>query len=109
MMDSNSLSENTLVTAHVLGHADFAKNNALFSHYLGIAGGNILQQSAARAHRIEQALSRHGQDQVEAEAVLDAALALEPQVDLNAALHRPRYPAHNKQVEEAQADPFHHR
>ena len=86
MMDSNSLSENTLVTAHVLGHADFAKNNALFSHYMGMAGGHILEQSAARAHRIEQALSRHGQDKVE--AVLDAALALEPHVDLNAALHR---------------------
>ena len=27
---NNSLQENTLVTAHVLGHADFAKNNTLF-------------------------------------------------------------------------------
>ena len=27
---NNSLQENTLVTAHVLGHADFAKNNSLF-------------------------------------------------------------------------------
>ena len=33
LMDGNSLAENTLVTAHVLGHADFAKNNQLFAHF----------------------------------------------------------------------------
>lgn len=107
MMDSNSLPENTLVTAHVLGHADFAKNNALFSHYMGMAGGQILEQSAARAHRIEQALIRHGQDKVE--AVLDAALALEPHVDVNAALHRPPYLSHSAVVAEAPAGPFQQR
>jgi len=31
LMDGNSLAENTLVTAHVLGHADFSKNNQLLS------------------------------------------------------------------------------
>jgi stage V sporulation protein R len=90
MLEENSLAENTLVTAHVLGHADFAKNNQLFERFMAMAGSHILEQSAARAHRLEQALEAHGQQRVE--AVLDAALALETQIDTNQPLHRPRYP-----------------
>ena len=91
LMDSNSLAENTLVSAHVIGHADFVKRNALFARCMTMAGGHILEQSAARAHRLEDALMRHGQQRVE--AVLDAALALEPHIDINQELHRPPYPA----------------
>ncbi len=90
MLEQNSLAENTLVTAHVLGHADFAKNNQLFARFMAMAGGQILQQSAARAHRLERALAMHGQARVE--AVLDAALALETHIDVNQPLHRPHYP-----------------
>lgn len=107
MVDSNSLPENTLVTAHVLGHADFAKNNALFAHFMTMAGGHILEQSAARAQRIEQALLRHGQARVE--AVLDAALALEPHIDVNAQLHRPRYPTQAAPQADTAPGPFHRR
>lgn len=91
MLEQNSLAENTLVTAHVLGHADFAKNNQLFARFMDMAGGHILEQSAGRAHRLEQALTAHGQEAVE--AVLDAALALEPHIDVDQPLHRPLYPA----------------
>jgi len=91
LMDSNSLAENTLVSAHVIGHADFVKRNALFSRFMTMAGGHILEQSAARAHRLEDALLRYGQKRVE--AVLDAALALEPHIDINQQLYRPPYPA----------------
>jgi stage V sporulation protein R len=90
MLEHNSLAENTLVTAHVLGHADFAKNNQLFIRFMAMAGGHILEQSASRAHRLEQALAAHGQERVE--AVLDAALALEAHIDVNQPLHRPLYP-----------------
>ena len=90
MLEENSLAENTLVTAHVLGHADFAKNNQLFTRFMSMAGGQILEQSAARAHRLERALEAHGQERVE--AVLDAALALETHIDVNQPLHRPPYP-----------------
>lgn len=107
MVDSNSLAENTLVTAHVLGHADFAKNNALFTRFCAMAGSHILEQSAARAHRIEMALARHGQQRVE--AVLDAALALEPHVDVNAALHRPPYPAPPARQADTLPGPFRQR
>jgi len=90
MLEQNSLAENTLVTAHVLGHADFAKNNQLFTRFMAMAGSHILEQSAARAHRLELALAAHGQERVE--AVLDAALALEAHIDINQPLHRQLYP-----------------
>jgi stage V sporulation protein R len=90
MMDSNSLAENALVSAHVIGHADFVRRNALFARFMAMAGGHILEQSAARAHRLEDALARYGQ--VRVEAVLDAALALEPHIDINQQLYRLPYP-----------------
>ena len=46
-----------------------------------MAGGHILEQAAAQAQRIEAAVHEHGQERVE--AVLDAALALEPHIDIN--------------------------
>src|SRR5690606_17630975 len=91
LVSDNTLAENTLVIAHVLGHADFAKNNYLFAHFLEMAGGHILQRAASHARRIEAALQTHGQ--VKPEAVLDAALALEAHIDTDKALHRMRYPA----------------
>jgi stage V sporulation protein R len=108
LVNGNTLPENTLVTAHVLGHADFAKNNHLFAHFMDMAGGHILEQAAARAHRIENAIQEHGQARVE--AVLDAALALEPHVDINRELHRDAYPAQPARAEPApQPDPFQQR
>lgn len=108
LVNGNTLPENTLVTAHVLGHADFSKNNHLFARFMEMAGGHILEQAAARAHRIETAIQEHGQARVE--AVLDAALALEPHIDINKELHRPSYPTDLPKVEDERPfDPFQHR
>ena len=104
MLEQNSLAENTLVTAHVLGHADFAKNNQLFARFMAMAGGQILQQSAARAHRLETALAAHGQARVE--AVLDAALSLETHIDVNQPLHRERYPEFVPEPQAPEPDVF---
>src|SRR4051812_23061681 len=90
LMDGNSLAENALVTAHVLGHADFSKNNQLFARFHAMAGGNIVETAAAHAHRIQLAIEAHGVERVE--SVLDAALALESHVDVTGELHRARYP-----------------
>ena len=90
LMDGNSLAENSLVTAHVLGHADFAKNNQLFARFHQMAGGNIVEKAAAHAHRIQLAIEAVGVERVE--LVLDAALALESHVDVTGELHRSRYP-----------------
>src|SRR5688500_6245827 len=89
LMDGNSLADNTLVTAHVLGHADFSKNNELFARFHAMAGGNIVEHAAAHAQRIQQAIDAVGLEKVE--AVLDAALALESHVDVGGELHRERY------------------
>ncbi len=90
LVNENSVAENTLVVAHVIGHADFAKNNHLFARFMKMAGGHILEKAAEHAHAIEHALAQHGQERVE--AVLDTALALEPHIDINQAIHRPAYP-----------------
>src|SRR5437879_509074 len=90
LMDSNSLAENTLVAAHVLGHADFSRNNQLFARFHAMAGGNIVEHAAAHAQRIQQALEAAGLER--GEAVPDAAPALESHVHVTGELPRPPYP-----------------
>jgi stage V sporulation protein R len=107
LMDGNSLAENTLVTAHVLGHADFSKNNQLFARFHEMAGGNIVEHAAAHAHRIQQAIEAAGLERVE--AVLDAALALESHVDVTGELHRTRYPEFIPDKPKTTATGFHKR
>src|SRR5438105_5382697 len=107
LMDGNSTAENTLVTAHVLGHADFAKNNQLFARFHAMAGGNIVEHAAVHAQRIHQAIEAVGIERVE--AVLDAALALESHVDVDGELHRARYPEFVPEKKPAAQSEFHKR
>jgi stage V sporulation protein R len=90
LANNNSVEENTLVTAHVLGHADFAKNNMLFLRSQEQVGYHIVEQAAAHAHHISLAMEKQGEAEVE--AVLDAALALEQHIDIHKGLDRPLYP-----------------
>ena len=90
LANNNSTQENTLVVCHVLGHADFAKNNALFGRCQQQVGYHVVELAAAHAHRIAEAIEEHGQERVE--RVLDAALALEHQIDVDQCLTRPSYP-----------------
>lgn len=87
---SNSAAENVLVTAHVLGHADFSANNLLFRRSQDQVGEHIVEQAAAHARQIGRAIQEHGMERVE--AILDAALALEQHVDIDLGLRRERYP-----------------
>lgn len=89
MSNTNSLQENTLVVAHVLGHADFAKNNLSFKTARDQVGHRIVEQAAVHAHQIEQSISEHGVKGVE--EVLDAALALEQHIDNSKSLRRPLF------------------
>jgi stage V sporulation protein R len=90
LANSNSAAENVLVTAHVLGHADFSSNNVLFRHSQSQVGEHIVEQAAAHARQIGRAIEEHGAERVE--AVLDAALSLEQHIDIDLALRRARYP-----------------
>lgn len=104
---NNSLQENTLVTAHVLGHADFAKHNALFKSSQEQVGYRIVDQAAAHARQIAEAIEAHGEQRVE--AVLDAALALEMHIDFGQQLRRDRYPDYLPKPSPASDDEFYSR
>lgn len=86
----NSVPENTLVVAHVLGHADFSKHNELFRRSQQDVGYRIVDQAAGNARQIAAAMEEHGQERVE--QILDAALALEAHIDFFKGLRRDRYP-----------------
>jgi stage V sporulation protein R len=87
---SNGLAENILVTAHVLGHADFSRNNLLFRRCQEQVSDKIVEHAANHARQIQQAIESYGTHRVE--VVLDAALALEQHIDVDLALRRERYP-----------------
>lgn len=87
---NNSTAENVLVTAHVLGHADFSTNNLLFRSSQQQVGEHIVEQAAAHARQIGVAIQEHGLERVE--SVLDAALSLEQHIDIDQGLRRPLYP-----------------
>jgi stage V sporulation protein R len=112
LVNNNSIEENCLVTAHVLGHADFSHNNELFVRSQREAGYHIVEQAAAHAHRIDQAVEEAGQRRVE--AVLDAALSLEQHIDTQFPINRPGYPPPQKKKASEQDHPhgfqdrFHH-
>ncbi|MYN11796.1 stage V sporulation protein R [Pusillimonas sp. TS35] len=89
LVTDNGLAQNTLVTAHVLGHADFSKNNALFARIQQQVGYHIVTEAAERARSIQAAIEEHGRRRVE--QVLDAALALEQHIDVDQPIHRPDY------------------
>src|SRR5262247_1470684 len=101
---NNSLQENTLVTAHVLGHADFAKNNSLFKRSQEQVGYKIVEQAAAHARQIGAAVEQYGQTRVE--QVLDAALSLEAHIDSIQLLRRDRYPSYIDATRPAQESGF---
>jgi stage V sporulation protein R len=104
---NNSLQENTLVTAHVLGHADFAKNNSLFKRSQQQVGYRIVEQAATHARQIGEAVELYGQNRVE--QVLDAALALEAHIDPFQELRRQRYPEYAVVPRSVRDDSFYKR
>jgi stage V sporulation protein R len=89
LAESNGLAENILVTAHVLGHADFSRNNLLFRRCQQQVSERIVEHAASHARQIQETIEAHGAQRVE--AVLDAALALEQHIDVDQELRRERY------------------
>src|SRR5579863_1882922 len=90
LASSNGLADNILVTAHVLGHADFSRNNLLFRRCQEQVSEHIVEHAANHARAIQQIIESHGAQRVE--TVLDAALALEQHIDIDQSLRRERYP-----------------
>ncbi len=92
----NSTPENALVIAHVLGHADFSKNNMLFRRVQEEIGYQIVELAAGHAKRITHAIEEYGQ--VRVETILNAALALEAHIDTFKHVHRDPYPKYHEPV-----------
>src|SRR5215813_12314863 len=101
---SNGLAENILVTAHVLGHADFSRNNLMFRRLQGQVSEHIVEHAANHARQIQQAIELYGMQRVE--TVLDAALALEQHIDIDQALRRERYPEYGPENKDLADDAF---
>jgi stage V sporulation protein R len=101
---SNGLAENILVTAHVLGHADFSRNNLLFRRCQEQVSEHIVEHAANHARQIQQIIETHGAQRVE--TVLDAALALEQHIDIDQSLRRERYPEYLEEPKALADDSF---
>jgi stage V sporulation protein R len=75
LMEGNSLVQNKLVAAHVVGHSDFFKNNAYFAR----TDRKMLEGVSTHADRIRKYEFQHGQREVE--EFLDAVLSIQEHVD----------------------------
>jgi stage V sporulation protein R len=75
LMDANSLLQNKLVIAHVLGHCDFFKHNAYFE----ATNRHMVETASLNAGRIRQYEFEHGVPKVE--RFLDAVLSIQEHID----------------------------
>lgn len=75
LQESNSVTDQKLVMAHVYGHADFFKNNFWFSK----TNRKMMDEMANHATRVRRHIDRQGQDAVE--RFIDACLSLEHLID----------------------------
>ncbi|MFN0121085.1 MAG: SpoVR family protein [Blastocatellia bacterium] len=75
LLDTNSLLQNKLVIAHVLGHVDFFKHNAWF----GPTNRRMLEDASTHATRIAEYEFKYGRKVVE--EFLDAVLSIEEHID----------------------------
>lgn len=75
LMEGNSMIQNKLVIAHVVGHSDFFKNNAYFAR----TNRKMLDSVSINAERIRRYEFQHGR--LEVEQFLDAVLSIQEHVD----------------------------
>ena len=84
LMEGNSLIQNKLVIAHVIGHSDFFKCNTYFQH----TNRQMAETAGVTAERIRAYEFQHGQQAVE--EFLDAVLSIHEHIDPNLRVRRPR-------------------
>lgn len=75
LLDRNTLLQNKLIVAHVLGHSDFFKNNAMFAG----TDRNMIGRMAGFAERMRIFEQEYGANEVE--RILDAGLSIQEHVD----------------------------
>jgi stage V sporulation protein R len=77
LLETNSITQNKMVIAHVLGHVDFFKNNVYFSK----TNRRMVDEAAIHARRMSEYEFTYGRKVVE--EFLDALLSIEEHVDPN--------------------------
>lgn len=77
LLDTNSILQNKLVIAHVLGHVDFFKHNVYFSR----TNRRMIDEAAIHANRMAEYEFTYGRKVVE--ELLDAVLSIEEHIDPN--------------------------
>jgi stage V sporulation protein R len=87
LLDTNPDIANLLVAAHVFGHVDFFKNNALFA----TSNRNMINDAVSHALRIDTYIERYGIEIVE--HLMDIGFALDRHLDPHKGLTRHPYPA----------------
>ncbi len=75
LQESNSVTDQKLVMAHVYGHSDFFKNNLWF----GKTNRKMMDEMANHSTRVRRHIERQGQEVVE--RFLDACLSIEHLID----------------------------
>jgi stage V sporulation protein R len=75
LLEGNTLVQNKMVVAHVLGHCDFFKNNAFFGH----TSRGMVETMSSAANRFRDYEFRLGKPKVE--QFLDSVIAIQEQVD----------------------------
>src|SRR6185503_16493022 len=75
LLEGNSLVDQKMVIAHVLGHVDFFKNNYYFSK----TNRKMIDGMANHATRVRRHIEKLGLDKVE--AFIDSSLCLENLID----------------------------
>lgn len=75
LMDANSVLQNKLVMAHVVGHCDFFKHNA----YFAATNRRMVETASLNASRIRDYEYEHGLSKVE--RFLDAVLSIQEHID----------------------------
>jgi stage V sporulation protein R len=83
LMETNSMVQNKLVIAHVMGHCDFFKNNVYFGH----TSRQMIETASVNADRIRSYEFDHGEREVE--EFLDAVLAIQEHIDPHVHLRQP--------------------
>ena len=100
LLDTNPEIANLLVAAHVFGHVDFFKNNALFSN----SNRQMINDAVAHALRIDRYIERYNLETVE--HLMDIGFALDRHIDPHLGLARQPYPPRRVVEKERPALPY---
>jgi len=87
LLNTNTITDNALVVAHVYAHSDFFKHNMMFKD----TDRNMINHATSHAVKFEKLRSQHGDDAVD--RVMDVAFALEGHLDWRRGCFRKKYPA----------------